>query len=115
VLPLRRALTHQAIWITGIRAEQSPNRQNMPQLEWDEAFQITKFHPILNWTWDTLKTFISKNQIPYNPLHDNGFVSIGCAPCTRAIAPGEDFRAGRWWWESESKKECGLHLKPKTV
>jgi phosphoadenosine phosphosulfate reductase len=113
VLPLRRALANQAIWITGIRAEQSPNRQNMPQLEWDDAFQIIKFHPILNWTWDNLKQFISKNQIPYNPLHDNGFVSIGCAPCTRAIASGEDFRAGRWWWEAESKKECGLHLKLK--
>jgi phosphoadenosine phosphosulfate reductase len=113
VLPLRRALANQTIWITGIRAEQSPNRQNMPQLEWDEAFQLIKFHPILNWTWDDLKQFISKNQIPYNPLHDNGFVSIGCAPCTRAITAGEDFRAGRWWWEAESKKECGLHLKSK--
>ncbi len=114
VLPLRRALANQAIWITGIRAEQSPNRQNMPHLEWDEAFQIIKFHPILNWNWADLKQFISRNQIPYNPLHDNGFVSIGCAPCTRAITAGEDFRAGRWWWEAESKKECGLHLKPKS-
>jgi phosphoadenosine phosphosulfate reductase len=109
VEPLQRALKGNKIWITGIRAEQSSNRQDMPAVEWDEANQVIKFHPLLNWTWGQLKQFVSKNDIPYNPLHDKGFVSIGCAPCTRAIKPGEDFRAGRWWWEDNNKKECGLH------
>ncbi len=111
VEPLKRALKGKKIWITGIRAEQSGNRSDMPQLEWDEANQIIKFHPILNWTFEEVKSFINKHNIPYNPLHDKGFVSIGCAPCTRAIREGEDFRAGRWWWEDKSKKECGLHSK----
>jgi phosphoadenosine phosphosulfate reductase len=109
VEPLQRALKGNKIWITGIRAEQSNNRHDMPILEWDEVNQIIKFHPLLHWTWGQVKQFVSKNDIPYNPLHDKGFVSIGCAPCTRAIQPGEDFRAGRWWWEDNSKKECGLH------
>jgi phosphoadenosine phosphosulfate reductase len=109
VEPLQRALKGNKIWITGIRAEQSSNRQDMPAVEWDEANQVIKFHPLLNWTWGQLKQFVSKNDIPYNSLHDKGFVSIGCAPCTRAIKPGEDFRAGRWWWEDNNKKECGLH------
>ena len=111
VEPLKRALKGKKIWITGIRAEQSDNRNDMPQLEWDEANQIIKFHPILNWTLKEVKDYIFKYNIPYNPLHDKGFVSIGCAPCTRAIKEGEDFRAGRWWWEDKSKKECGLHSK----
>lgn len=110
VEPLQRALKGKKIWITGLRAEQSPNRQGMTQFEWDEANQIIKYHPILHWTWDELKAFIQQNHVPYNVLHDKGFVSIGCAPCTRAIRPGEDFRAGRWWWEDNSKKECGLHV-----
>lgn len=110
VEPLQRALKGNKIWITGIRAEQSNNRHDMPRVEWDETNQIIKFHPILDWTWGQVHQFVSKNNIPYNPLHDKGFVSIGCAPCTRAIQPGEDFRAGRWWWEDSSKKECGLHL-----
>lgn len=109
VEPLNRALVGQQIWITGIRAEQSPNRQDMSDLEWDDARQLIKFHPIFDWTLEQVRQFINKNGIPYNPLHDKGFVSIGCAPCTRAIRPGEDFRAGRWWWEDASKKECGLH------
>jgi phosphoadenosine phosphosulfate reductase len=111
VEPLQRALKGRKIWITGLRAEQSANRQDMPKVEWDEGNQIIKYHPILDWTWDQLKTFIRENQVPYNVLHDKGFVSIGCAPCTRAIREGEDFRAGRWWWEDNSKKECGLHAK----
>jgi phosphoadenosine phosphosulfate reductase len=98
------------IWITCLRAEQSANRQQMEQLEWDEANQIIKYHPILSWTWEQLLNYIRTHQIPYNSLHDKGFVSIGCAPCTRAVRPGEDFRAGRWWWEDQSKKECGLHV-----
>ena len=110
VEPLQRALKGNKIWITGIRADQSNNRHDMPMIEWDEANQIIKFHPLLNWTWGQVKQFVSKNDVPYNPLHDKGFVSIGCAPCTRAIKPGEDFRAGRWWWEDNSKKECGLHV-----
>ncbi|MEY4905690.1 MAG: hypothetical protein RLZZ292_3505 [Bacteroidota bacterium] len=109
VEPLRRALQGQKIWITGIRAEQSPNRQDMINLEWDEAHQLVKFHPIFDWSFAEVKAFIQKNSIPYNVLHDQGFVSIGCAPCTRTIQEGEDFRAGRWWWEDASKKECGLH------
>ncbi|HET9432271.1 MAG TPA: phosphoadenylyl-sulfate reductase, partial [Chitinophagaceae bacterium] len=110
VEPLQRALKGNKIWITGIRAEQSNNRHDMPMLEWDEVNQIIKFHPLLNWTWGQVKQYVSRNDVPYNPLHDKGFVSIGCAPCTRAVKPGEDFRAGRWWWEDNSKKECGLHI-----
>ncbi len=107
--PLNRALTGQKIWITGIRAEQSANRQSMPPLEWDGAHNLFKFHPLMDWTFDEVKQYIKDHNVPYNPLHDRGFVSIGCQPCTRAIQPGEDFRAGRWWWEDNSKKECGLH------
>ncbi len=109
VEPLKRALKNKTIWITGIRAEQSGNRENMPSAEWDEVNQIIKFHPILNWTLDEVKNYIKIHNIPYNNLHDKGFVSIGCAPCTKAIKEGEDFRAGRWWWEDNIKKECGLH------
>ena len=107
--PLKRALAGNKCWITGIRAEQSANRQYMENVEWDEQNNLVKFHPIYNWTLDEVKAYIKDNFIPYNPLHDKGFPSIGCAPCTRAIQPGEDFRAGRWWWEDQSKKECGLH------
>jgi phosphoadenosine phosphosulfate reductase len=109
VEPLQRALRGKSIWITGIRAEQSSNRHDMQQLEWDETHQLIKYHPLLHWSWEAVQQFINEKNIPYNPLHDKGFVSIGCAPCTRAIKPGEDFRAGRWWWEDDSKKECGLH------
>lgn len=109
VEPLKRALENQKIWITGIRAEQSSNRQGMKDTEWDAAHQLTKFHPLFDWTFEEVKNFAVENNIPYNPLHDKGFVSIGCAPCTRAVKPDEDFRAGRWWWEDTSKKECGLH------
>jgi phosphoadenosine phosphosulfate reductase len=108
--PLKRALKNNAIWITGLRAEHSADRHNMPQVEWDESNGLIKYHPILHWTTEEVKEFINQNNIPYNPLHDKGFVSIGCAPCTRAIKPGEDFRAGRWWWEDNTKKECGLHV-----
>lgn len=109
VRPLRKALAGYKIWITGIRAEQSPNRDGMELLEWDESNQIIKFHPLLHWSYDQVKEYVAHHHVPYNPLHDRGFVSIGCAPCTRAIKDGEDFRAGRWWWEDNSKKECGLH------
>jgi phosphoadenosine phosphosulfate reductase len=108
VEPLQRALAGKMVWITGLRAEQSTNRQQMKKLEWDSVNQILKYNPLLDWTMDRMLDYIEGNKIPYNPLHDKGYISIGCAPCTRAIAPGEDPRAGRWWWES-SHKECGLH------
>ena len=107
--PLKRAIAGNSCWITGIRAEQSLNREHMDPVEWDDANQIIKFHPIFDWTLDQVKVYIRENNIPYNPLHDKGFPSIGCAPCTRAVKEGEDFRAGRWWWEDQDKKECGLH------
>ncbi|GAB3990553.1 phosphoadenylyl-sulfate reductase [Spirosoma daeguense] len=109
--PLNRALAGNKVWITGIRAEQSANRQTMTQLEWDDAHNLFKFHPIMDWSFEQVKQYVKDNHVPYNPLHDRGFVSIGCQPCTRAIQEGEDFRAGRWWWEDNSKKECGLHVK----
>ncbi|HSF56376.1 MAG TPA: phosphoadenylyl-sulfate reductase [Algoriphagus sp.] len=110
VEPLKRALAGNEIWITGLRAEQSANRSDMKRIEWDESNQIIKYNPLLDWTFDQMIAYINEHRIPYNPLHDQGFISIGCAPCTRAIMPGEDARAGRWWWE-DSKKECGLHAK----
>lgn len=107
--PLKRALNGKQLWVTGIRSEQSLNRTDMTNLEWDEQNQLIKFHPIFYWSLDEVKAYIKKNNIVYNTLHDKGFPSIGCAPCTRAVREGEDFRAGRWWWEDQSKKECGLH------
>ncbi|MEO6230822.1 MAG: phosphoadenylyl-sulfate reductase [Ferruginibacter sp.] len=115
VEPLKRALAGNAIWVTGLRAEHSSDRKDLPMLEWDELNQVIKYHPIINWTTEDVKNYIQKNRVPYNPLHDRGFVSIGCAPCTRAIQPGEDFRAGRWWWEDADKKECGLHVHDTTT
>ncbi|MXV49774.1 phosphoadenylyl-sulfate reductase [Pedobacter sp. HMF7647] len=109
VEPLQRALDGNEVWVTGLRAEHSPERTGLPQLEWDETNHILKYHPILNWTTEDVKNFVHENGIPYNTLHDKGFISIGCAPCTRAIREGEDFRAGRWWWENRETKECGLH------
>ena len=109
VEPLKRALKGQQLWVTGLRAEHSAARQDLQMLEWDEGHQLIKFHPILHWSTEEVRQFVTKHNIPYNTLQDKGFVSLGCAPCTRAIKPGEDFRAGRWWWEDDSKKECGLH------
>lgn len=110
VEPLRRALSGNEAWVTGLRAEQSANRHDMKRIEWDESNQIIKYNPLLDWTFDQMIAYIDEKNIPYNPLHNKGFISIGCAPCTRAVAEGEDARAGRWWWE-DSKKECGLHAK----
>jgi len=107
--PLHRALKDNKLWVTGIRSEQSANRQDMSNIEWDEGNQLVKFHPLFDWTLDDVKAYIKENNVIYNTLHDKGFPSIGCAPCTRAVREGEDFRAGRWWWEDQSKKECGLH------
>lgn len=109
VEPLNRALSGAKIWITGLRAEQSDNRNGLNIIEWDEHFQVYKYNPLLHWTTSEVKEYINKNGVPYNTLHDKKFVSIGCAPCTRAIKEGENFRDGRWWWEDQSKKECGLH------
>lgn len=108
VRPLNRALAGAACWITGLRREQSPNRETMQMIDWDDKRQLYKFNPLINWTYDEVINYIKAFDVPYNRLHDKGFLSIGCAPCTRAIEPGEDARAGRWWWES-SQKECGLH------
>jgi phosphoadenosine phosphosulfate reductase len=109
VEPLKKALAGQKVWITGIRAEHSDNRSHLELIEWDEKNQLTKYNPLLHWTQEEVSAYISENNVPYNVLHDRGFVSIGCQPCTRAIRPGEGFRAGRWWWEEAGKKECGLH------
>ncbi|QBZ97610.1 phosphoadenylyl-sulfate reductase [Flavobacterium sangjuense] len=109
VEPLTRALKDVSIWITGLRAEQSDNRSDLKKIEWDEERQLYKYNPLLDWTTEEVVNYLKKHGVPYNTLHDENFVSIGCAPCTRATQPGEDFRAGRWWWEDKSKKECGLH------
>ena len=108
VAPLTKALKGNAIWITGLRAEQSENRSDLNFFEYDAHFDIIKFNPLLKWTLQEVEEYLEKNNVPQNSLHKQGFVSIGCAPCTRAILPGEDIRAGRWSWES-SHKECGLH------
>ena len=108
VKPLNRALKGAEVWITGLRAEQSNNRHDMPMIEWSEEKKLYKFNPLIRWTYAEMMDYINKFNVPYNRLHDKGFISIGCAPCTRAIEPGEDARAGRWWWET-SQKECGLH------
>ena len=110
VAPLTKALQGNAIWITGLRAEQSDNRNDLDLFEYDEKFDIIKFNPLLRWTLREVEDYLEKNNVPQNALHKKGFVSIGCAPCTRAITADEDIRAGRWWWES-SHKECGLHQK----
>jgi phosphoadenosine phosphosulfate reductase len=111
VEPLNRALEGKKVWISGIRADQSDNRKKMEWLEYDEDKKILKFYPLFNWSYEQVRDFIKQNNVPYNTLHDTGFVSIGCEPCTRAIKPGEDFRAGRWWWENDGPKECGCHIK----
>ncbi len=109
--PLKRALKNVDIWITGLRASQSITRETMPIVEWDENFKVIKLNPLINWSEDDVWNYIKENKVPYNKLHDNGFPSIGCEPCTRAIKDGEDIRAGRWWWENPEHKECGLHKK----
>jgi phosphoadenosine phosphosulfate reductase len=108
VEPLNRALAGAAGWIVGLRADQSANRHDIKVVSADER-DLLKLSPLFDWTRDDAKAFAAANQIPVNALHAKGFASIGCAPCTRAIAPGESERAGRWWWEQDEKKECGLH------
>jgi phosphoadenosine phosphosulfate reductase len=110
VHPLNRMISTLDGWITGLRADQTEVRLKANKIEIDEQHNgIIKINPIIEWTWKQTWDYIKKNNIPYNKLHDNGYPSIGCEPCTRAIKPGEPLRAGRWWWESDSQKECGLH------
>lgn len=107
--PLARAFKGLDAWICGLRAEQSVTRQGIGVVEWDENNKLVKINPLAHWTETQVWDYIKEKKIPYNPLHDKGFPSIGCLPCTRAIQPGEDVRAGRWWWENPDTKECGLH------
>jgi phosphoadenosine phosphosulfate reductase len=111
VIPLSRALAGMELWISGIRSGQSDDRRQMDILEFDESRKLYKFYPLFDWTLEKVEIFIKENNVPYNTLHDKGFISIGCEPCTRAVKPGEDFRAGRWWWENDGPKECGFHVK----
>jgi phosphoadenosine phosphosulfate reductase len=111
VKPLQRALNNKLCWVTGLRAGQSDTRKDVPVVDWDEKYQLVKFNPLINWTLEQVRDYITQNNVPYNVMQDKGFPSIGCAPCTRAIEEGEDIRAGRWWWENNLKKECGLHVK----
>jgi phosphoadenosine phosphosulfate reductase len=110
VEPLGRALAGASAWVTGVRAEQSPERAMMNFAAIDPQHGLLKLNPLLDWTRDRVRAFVRDHGVPYNSLHDRGFLSIGCAPCTRALAPDEPERAGRWWWEQEDKKECGLHV-----
>ncbi|UXY16758.1 phosphoadenylyl-sulfate reductase [Chitiniphilus purpureus] len=109
--PLARALAGKKAWITGLRREQSPTRTDMAHQEWDEGNGLAKFNPLLEWTEKEVWAYLRGNNVPYNKLHDQFYPSIGCAPCTRSVALGEDVRAGRWWWENPEFKECGLHAK----
>jgi phosphoadenosine phosphosulfate reductase len=109
--PLKRALNKLDIWVTGLRREQSVTRKEMQILEWDEGNNLLKLNPLINWSGDDVWNYIKKNSVPYNKLHDHGYPSIGCAPCSRAVKEGEDIRSGRWWWENPEHKECGLHIK----
>jgi phosphoadenosine phosphosulfate reductase len=109
--PLKRALNKIDVWVTGLRKDQSVTRFFTPLVEWDEGNKVIKVNPLLNWSEKNAWNYIKENDVPYNELHDKGFPSIGCQPCTRAIEKGEDVRAGRWWWEQPEQKECGLHVK----
>src|SRR5574343_442066 len=111
VEPLKRALAGKKAWITGLRAQQAATRNGLPVREFDEGNGLEKFNPLADWTEKEVWTYIKQQAVPYNALHDKFYPSIGCAPCTRAIAMGEDVRAGRWWWENPDSKECGLHVK----
>lgn len=109
--PLKRAFSGLDAWICGLRREQSITRNDMQVVEWDANNNLVKINPLINWTEQQVWDYIKTNNIPYNVLHDKGFPSIGCQPCTRAVKPGEDIRAGRWWWENPEQKECGLHAR----
>jgi phosphoadenosine phosphosulfate reductase len=111
VEPLQRVLKTLDAWITGLRREQAVTRKEIARIEWDETNNLVKLNPLIDWTSEQVRQYIQTNGIPYNKLHDQNYPSIGCAPCTRAIRPGEDIRAGRWWWEAPEHKECGLHFR----
>jgi len=113
VEPLKRALKNKKIWITGLRKKQGVSRTKISLVEYDKNFKIIKVNPLIDWSKDDVWSYIKKKNIPYNALHDRGFPSIGCAPCTRAVKDGEDIRSGRWWWENPEHKECGLHKNSK--
>jgi len=110
VEPLKRALAGKNAWVTGMRRDQAASRATLAEQGWDEDHQLTKFNPLIDWSIDEVWAYVREQGVPYNALHDQGYPSIGCAPCTRAVAPGEDARAGRWWWETADQKECGLHV-----
>jgi len=110
VFPLTRALKNVDLWTTGLRAQQSITRTDLHFFERNETFDVIKFNPLKDWSFEDVLNYLKEFNVPYNELHDKGFLSIGCAPCTRAVKEGEDIRAGRWWWESKDKKECGLHV-----
>jgi phosphoadenosine phosphosulfate reductase len=110
VMPLQRVMAGYDAWLTGLRKDQSVTRQDARVIEWDAKNDLFKINPLVNWTTDQVWDFIAANDVPYNRLHDQGYPSIGCAPCTRAVAEGEDNRAGRWWWEQPEHRECGIHI-----
>jgi UDP-sulfoquinovose synthase len=114
VEPLNRVLRGKKAWLSGLRKEQAPSRKHLGNRSWDSGHGMHKFNPMIDWTGEALWSYIKDHSVPYNSLHDAGYPSIGCAPCTRAVAPGEDPRAGRWWWEQDQVKECGLHMEPDT-
>jgi phosphoadenosine phosphosulfate reductase len=114
IVPLKRALSGLDAWITGLRRQQSVTRNDMKLVEWDDSNGIIKINPLIDWSHEMTWNYIRQNNIPYNKLHDLGFPSIGCQPCTRAVEHGEDIRAGRWWWELPENKECGLHMGKRT-
>ena len=111
VEPLKRALSGKGAWVTGLRRDQAPTRKDIGESEFDIDNGLQKISPLLNWNLSDVWAYLKEFNVPYNALHDKGYTSIGCAPCTRAITPGEDVRAGRWWWENPETKECGIHLK----
>jgi phosphoadenosine phosphosulfate reductase len=113
--PFKRAIAGAGAWVTGVRHEQSATRALAKSVDFDAANGLTKVSPILDWTHDDVWAYIRAHKLPYNPLHDRGYPSIGCAPCTRAVEPGEDSRSGRWWWENADSKECGLHPRIRIV
>ena len=113
VEPFKRAVANVDAWISGLRREQAVTRSDLKSFEWDDLNQKIKISPLIDWTLSDVRKYIKENNVDVNPLHAKGFVSIGCSPCTRAIQPGEDIRAGRWWWENPEQKECGLHDNPR--
>jgi len=110
MIPLARALAPHDAWVCGLRKDQSVTRENMSEAEWDANHEMIKINPLIEWSEKDVWDYIKENDVPYNKLHDKGFLSIGCSCCTRAVKAGEDVRAGRWWWESPEQKECGLHF-----